>query len=179
MLPTEIASVLQFEKERLTNLQFLDSDIEKERKVILQEKNQHLSETPWSDPKELFHVLSFPTGGYHHPVIGWEADIKSISPQALQSWYQNWYQPQNLTIIVVGDVETDKVIDNIKLLFEDIPSHNTSQKLVFENKPLEGDIRLDMKRQVNNPLYIISYQIPKPDKASLKTKSFSTSSRTY
>ena len=170
VLPSEVASVLRFEKDRLTNLQFLEADIEKERKVILQEKSQRLSQSPWSEPKELFHVLSFPTGGYHHPIMGWESDIKTITPHDLQAWYQNWYQPQNLTILVVGDVQTEKVVDNIKMLFEDIPSHSTNQTMSLNNKNLEGDMRIDVKRPVNNPLYIISFQTPKPEKDSLKSE---------
>lgn len=170
VLPSEIPSVLKFEKERLIGLQFLPEDIDKERKVILQEKKQYLTNTPWSDPKELFNIHAFPTGAYHHPIIGWEKDIENLSSSDIQAWHQNWYQPNNLTIIVVGDVETDKVIGNIALLFNEIPSYPVKSHLILDTKKREGDIRVDVKRPVNNPLYIISFQIPKPDENSLETE---------
>lgn len=170
VLPSEVSSVLQFEKDRLTGLQFLPEDIEKERSAILQEKNQRLTATPWLEPKELFNTHAFPTGAYHHPVIGWQADIESISYLNIKDWYEKWYTPNNLTIIIVGDVSTDKIINNVELLFEEIPSHPLKEKIILENKKREGDIRIDIKRPVNNPLYIISFQIPKPDNKSLETE---------
>ncbi|MDG2347880.1 MAG: pitrilysin family protein [Gammaproteobacteria bacterium] len=170
VLPSEISSVLQFEKDRLTGLQFLPEDIEKERNAILQEKKQHLTVTPWLEPKELLNTHAFPTGVYHHPVIGWESDIESISYLEIKNWYEKWYNPNNLTIIVVGDVSTDNIVSNIKLLFDEIPSHPLKRKIILENKKREGDIRVDIKRPVNNPLYIISFQVPKPDNSSLETE---------
>ncbi|MEE2770529.1 MAG: pitrilysin family protein [Pseudomonadota bacterium] len=168
--PDEISSVLQFEKDRLTDLQFVDADIEKERKVILQEKNQYLTHSPWSEPKEFFHVLSFPTGVYHHPIIGWQADIEALTLDNLKNWYDQWYQPNNLTIIVIGDVTADQVLGNIKLLFGDIPASKNDNKIVLENKSREGDIRIDLKRDVNNPLFVVGFKTPKPDQNSLDTE---------
>lgn len=168
--PEEVSAVLNFEKDRMTELQFVDADVQKERQVILQERNQYITHSPWSESKEMFHALSFPTGVYHHPIIGWEEDIKIIKTDQLRAWYEYWYQPKNLTIVVIGDINTEQVTSNIERLFNDLPSTSVNRTHILENKKREGDIRIDLKKDVKNPLFVVGFQIPKPDNASLKTE---------
>lgn len=168
--PKEVPAVLKFERDRITNLRLVPNDVEKERHVILQERSQRITHSPWSESSEMFQALSFPTGGYHHPIIGWEQDIKSMPIDYLRAWYKKWYVPNNLTIIVVGDVETKQVLENIKQLFESIPAKQKPHQKALETMKREGERRIDLKKDVNNALFILGFQVPKPDKASLETE---------
>lgn len=47
---------------------------------------------------------------YHHPVIGWKSDIEHVPIEKLREFYDTFYWPNNATVTVVGDFETDAML---------------------------------------------------------------------
>ena len=52
--------------------------------------------------------------------IGTMEIVDNFKPEALRAYYEKWYHPENQAIIVVGDVDVDKIEATIKRLFSDI-----------------------------------------------------------
>lgn len=42
------------------------------------------------------------------------ADIENLSTADLQAWYDTYYAPNNATLVVVGDVDYNEVINTAK-----------------------------------------------------------------
>lgn len=57
--------------------------------------------------------------GYRFP-IGLMSVIDGCNPETLRAYYRKWYRPDNQAIIVVGDVDTNHIEEQIKKLFSDI-----------------------------------------------------------
>ncbi len=53
--------------------------------------------------------------------IGWMNDLQHMTIADLEKWYKTWYAPNNATVVVVGDVNPQKVLALAKQHFESIP----------------------------------------------------------
>ena len=76
--------------------------------------------------------------GKEHPYAqpltgsGTEASVQAITQQGLESWHQQWFRPNNATLIVVGDTSAADMKGRIEQLFRswrpgDIPQRDISQ----------------------------------------------------
>lgn len=59
--------------------------------------------------------------GYRMP-IGTMEVVDNFPPQALRDYYEKWYRPDQQAVIVVGDIDVDRIENKIKEIFSDIPA---------------------------------------------------------
>jgi zinc protease len=78
--------------------------------------------------------------GYRLP-IGTMEVVDNFAPQALRDYYKAWYRPDQQGIIVVGDIDVDRIENKIKELFSSIPMPADAPERVYEPVPdTEGTI---------------------------------------
>lgn len=66
-------------------------------------------------------------------VIGDTAVINNFSYKTIRDFYQKWYRPDLQSILIVGDVDVDKVEAKIKTIFADIKAKpNAGERPIFE-----------------------------------------------
>jgi predicted Zn-dependent peptidase len=92
-------------------------DIEKERKIIFQEYQDK-----WDSPYNRFwYTFSLKFWGENHPYtfdgLGTKEGIASINKNDLLMVHKKWYQPQNMTMAIVGDLKATQVEKKIKEIF--------------------------------------------------------------
>jgi Predicted Zn-dependent peptidases len=95
-------------------------EIDNERGVIREEwrTGASASRRMW---KKL-NPLKYPNSQYaKRDVIGDTAVINNFAHQDLRDFYHKWYRPDLQAIIIVGDLDVDKIEAKIKTLFSDIP----------------------------------------------------------
>ncbi len=81
----------------------------KETRVVMEERRMRVEDKPQSLTWEQFQATAFLANPYRIPTIGWMADLESLTPADLRAWYDQWYLPNNATLVVVGDVDADAV----------------------------------------------------------------------
>jgi zinc protease len=99
---------------------------------------------------------------YRHPGIGWESDIKSLTPQKAREFYKNWYGPNNAILIIAGDVTFDEVKKLAKKHFGPLPARSLLARK-REPEPSHREIEETMtlrSHDVLQPYYLIA--LPKP-----------------
>jgi len=94
-------------------------EIEKERGVIHEEWRLRTSAQMRMLERDLPKLYPGSKYGYRMP-IGLMEIIDNFERPFLQSYYEKWYRPDNQGIIIVGDVDVDKVEQKIKDLFSPI-----------------------------------------------------------
>ncbi|MGL4493767.1 MAG: M16 family metallopeptidase, partial [Tannerellaceae bacterium] len=57
--------------------------------------------------------------------------INNFKPQEIRDYYNTWYRPDQQAIVVVGDVNVDKVEADIKKMFADIPKRTNEKERVY------------------------------------------------
>ncbi len=149
----------------------LDHDeIDKERGVI-QEELRTRDGASWRSTINLLKNLFKGTKYEHRNLIGHLDGLKSFSYDDIKSFYDKWYRPDYQAVVIVGDIDAEKVEAQVKSLMADIPAPaaDAAQKEVIvvpDNKEpivsifedpemLESEISLFIKRpaipvQMNN-----------------------------
>ncbi|MBV5281993.1 MAG: insulinase family protein [Paludibacter sp.] len=106
-------------------------EIDDERGVIREEWRQGAGpeRRMWKESSK----LKYPGSQYaKRDVIGDTAIINNFTHQTIRDYYKKWYRPDLQAILIVGDVDVDKVEAKIKALFADIPKkENAGERPVY------------------------------------------------
>ena len=101
--------MLFIEAERMSACLYEPEDCESERTVIISELKGGEN-----DPEQLLDIeltaAAFRVHPYQHPTIGWLRDLETMTRDDLYGHYRRYYVPNNATLVVVGDVDTDEVL---------------------------------------------------------------------
>lgn len=136
-----------------------DSAIEKERGVIREEwrTRQDAQARLWEQqlPK------MYPDSRYAHRMpIGTIDVINNFKPDELRAYYHKWYRPDLQAVIIVGDIDVDRVEAAVKKIFADIPAPvNPAPREMFEvadnDMPL---ISVATDKEASNTILSIFYK---------------------
>lgn len=98
-------------------------EIDNERGVILEERRTRRT----ADWRMLEQTLPYYFGEINgkRTLIGGEEQLKTFKPSSLVEFYKKWYNPDMQAVIVVGDIDVDKVEQKIKDIFGSIPAPET------------------------------------------------------
>lgn len=97
------------------------SEIDSERGVIMEELRTR-DGASWRSTINLIKNIAKGTKYEERNLIGYLDGLKNFSHSDLESFYHTWYRPDYQAIVVVGDIDVDKVEDKIKNLMSDIPA---------------------------------------------------------
>ncbi len=92
-----------------------------ERDVVFEERRMRTESTPLGKFSEEFNAMFWESTPYSWPTVGWPSDIPAISKAQADEFYGIYYAPQNITLILVGDIKPDNVETLAKKYFERIP----------------------------------------------------------
>ena len=106
----------------------LPEEVERERKVILAEKRSRDS----ADYRALKACFAFEMPhclvSNRFP-IGKQAVLEKIDHQLLRGFYEAWYRPERLFLVIVGDFKSDQVKPLISKHFADLKSPSPARRL--------------------------------------------------
>ena len=103
------------------------AEIDAERGVILEERRTR-RDASWRMFEKSLPYYYGDTHMARRTLIGGEEQLKTFKYESLTNFYKKWYQPHNQAVIVVGDVDVDKVEQKIKDLFGSIPAAEVAVK---------------------------------------------------
>ncbi|MDW8095521.1 MAG: pitrilysin family protein [Aquificaceae bacterium] len=86
----------------------LEDMVEKEKPIVIEELRRG-KDSPTTLLWEEFEKLFYKVSPYRHPIIGYEETIQKFNRDMLLEFYKNFYQPRNMFIVVVGDVDHQEV----------------------------------------------------------------------
>lgn len=89
----------------------------KERYVVIEEIGMR-NDQPWTKVYNQANYNMYTDHPYKRDVIGTKEIIAQISRDEIMNYYRSWYTPENMTTIVVGDFNHEKVLDMILTEFK-------------------------------------------------------------
>src|SRR5690625_860967 len=128
------ARVLDTYKERaldvltdmLFNSTFLEEEIEREKKVVMEEIKMY-EDTPDDHVHDLLATATFGNHPLGRPIIGTDKQIKSFTKQTLIDYMKDFYTPNNIVVSVAGNAERE-FIYKIESLFSSLKDSKSSIK---------------------------------------------------
>ena len=91
----------------------------------------------------------------HRLPIGTIEVIDNFPHQALRDYYEKWYRPDQQGIIVVGDIDVDKVEAKIKELFSPIEMPANAAERVYEQVPDNKEPIVTIAKDKEQPVTMI------------------------
>lgn len=145
--------------DAILNPSFNPQDIESERKIIRSELAVYFDEPENQAYQQVLENL------YHeHPVkhdIAGSADsLKEITREHLQALHRTFFTQANISLVVVGDVDSNEIVDALANVFEEEqPDEHIRAHIPTE--PVQAAVPESvMHGQVVNPLFVIGWKDP-------------------
>lgn len=149
-LPKENLDVaLWVEADRMQSLIFSSERLEVQRKVVIEEYKQQYLNQPYGDIWLLLRPLAYQKHPYRWCTIG--KDMKSIEQASLQeveSFFKNFYMPNNAVLCIVGNFSWNTVKQKAEDYFGDIACGNRPQRLLPQEPLPQTDRILSVEREV-------------------------------
>ena len=156
----ELETALKLEADRMQNLELRAEDFTPERLVVAEERRQRTDSNPQAKLYETFSANMFTTSAYRNPIIGWMPEIHAWQLDDLQKWYEQFYAPNNATVVIVGDVDPEKTLEMVKQYFGDIPSSDKIVRPYNFEVAQEGEKRVNLDVPANLPVIFMGYKVP-------------------
>jgi zinc protease len=138
-----VATALDVLADAMMNSTLPPEEYVKEQEVIRREFAMG-----FDDPDRMVGQLLFATAyqkhPYRFPVIGEMEIYNQLSQEQVMQYYKSRYVPNNLTFIVVGDVDAGKIHEQLAAFFKDYPEKSLKPVYVPSEPPQLG------RREVNN-----------------------------
>ena len=100
----------------LISSQFNPSEMEKERKVILEEI-KGVEDTPDDYIHELFTSTVWPDHPLGRPILGTRETIRSLTHKDIITYIEHYYNPKEIVISVAGNFEHDLMVELLETSF--------------------------------------------------------------
>ncbi|MEE8321100.1 MAG: pitrilysin family protein, partial [Gammaproteobacteria bacterium] len=157
---SRLAISFELEADRMRNLILPEEEFGKEIEVVKEERRMRTEDNPQSYTHEVAKATAFQTSPYRNPIIGWMSDLEAMTIDTMQDWYQQWYAPNNATVVVVGDVDPEAVYRLAKRYFEPLPAGKPMRAEIRPEVEQRGLKRVKVRRPAELPYFLMIYKTP-------------------
>lgn len=126
-LNTQLNEALDVLSDMVLHPSFPEDEIEKEKKVVIEEMKMY-RDSPSDYLFEEFSNKLFENHSLGRPIIGFEETVNAFTRQDLYDYMNDRYQPWNLLIAVAGNVNHSEVVELVSRYFGDISSDEKKQE---------------------------------------------------
>jgi zinc protease len=167
--PAALDFTLQLEAERVRNLELTQKTIDSERQVVIEELRMRLENSPISKAVDKLLHLAYTTHPYMQEAIGEKKMLETVTVEDCKKFYDKYYQPNNATLIVVGDTDEQTLRGLIDKHFGPIKAGAEPPRPAAALKePEQKELRqATMAMPVQLPIVIGGYHIPAGDSPDL------------
>ena len=133
---------------------FTDENVEKEKGIIGQEIMMYDDYPDWRVYINLLNAMY-----YENPIkidiTGTIETISKINKEILYKCYNTFYNPSNMLLVVCGDFEPEKIIEEIKNRLIDKKESGEIKRIYPEEKEEIVKEKVEQKLEVSEPLFMI------------------------
>ncbi len=157
MVPSLLPVAIALESDRLANLKLDPELLFTERHVVFEERKLRTENSPDGRIQEAIWSLVFKSHPYRSPVIGFEEDLKRMEVLDLENFFNEFYQPGNVTIVIVGDVKVDSFYAILEKAYGGIPGKpRRPRKVALEPEQTESRF-IELRDQVASEKVTVAF----------------------
>lgn len=94
-------------------------ELEREKQVVLEEILEG-SERPQTKASKLLFDTAYVESPYKYPIIGYKEIVEKMTREHIVAFRKKWYVPENMFLLVVGDVDAHAVRKEVERLTADL-----------------------------------------------------------
>jgi len=131
----------------------------KERNVVMEERRMRTDSSPTGRMIEQFLGTAFAANPYHRPTVGYASDLQSFSATDAIGFFHRYYEPSNMVIALVGDLDPAEVMPIVERYFGQLPAKPKPAELTTVEPPQNSAREVKMQDQAQ-PIYVEGYHRP-------------------
>jgi zinc protease len=152
-----LGHVLDIEADRMKASVFDPREFTRERTSVIAELRSY------DDPQSVLYdavvASAFEIHPYRHNTIGWLTDVEQITRDEAYRFYRRFYHPNNAVLAVVGDVDTARVVDEVRRRF-DAPAAGETTAVRTVEPEQTGQRRVVVRRPGPHALALAAWRAP-------------------
>ena len=152
-----LETVFELEADRLMNLAIDPDVVESERSTVLSERRQGVDDDNDGRLFEQMFANAYVAHPYQNPVIGWPSDIANWAQQDLERFFETFYAPNNLTMVLVGDVTPEEIYLLADQYFSPIPRKHPPEDITIVEPEQQGERRFVIETTAPAPLLHVAF----------------------
>jgi zinc protease len=146
-----LETIFELEADRLMNLSIDPDVVESERSTVYSERRQAYEDNNEGMLFEQMFANAYLAHPYQNPVIGWPSDIENWTQEDLEAFFKTYYAPNNLTMILVGDVTPEEVYLLADQYFSPIPRQHPPPEITIVEPEQAGERRFLIETETAAP----------------------------
>ena len=154
---TALETIFELESDRLQNLDFDPDVVEKERGAVYSERRTIVDDNNMRKLYEQVRATAFVAHPYQFPVIGWPSDIEAWTGDDLSDFYETYYAPNNITMVVTGDVTPEDVFELAEDYLEDWDAQDPPAEVRTVEPEQLGERRVLVEAGAQTPLLQVAF----------------------
>lgn len=148
---------------------FTDENVEKEKGIIGQEIMMYDDYPDWR-----VYINTLNAMYYENPIkidiTGTIETVNKIDKEILYKCYNTFYNPSNMLLVICGDFEPEKIIEEIKKRLIDKKQAGEIKRIYPDEKEEIVQEKIEQKLSLSEPLYMIGIKDKQNDTASSEEK---------
>jgi len=154
-----IELALQVESDRMANSLFDPEETESERTVIISEREGSENNYFYLLNEEV-QATAFQVHSYHHPIIGWKSDLRTMQRDDLYNHYRTFYTPNNAIAVAVGDFDTQEMLAKLERYFGHLPVGPTVPRVRVQEPEQQAERRVLLRGSDLTSYLIMAFHAP-------------------
>jgi len=158
--PDHLPLSVDLEADRMTGLIIDPQQFKLEREVVEEERRMRIDDSPVMTTVEQMYAAAYMAHPYGNPVIGWMTDIDQYTAADAEGHYRRYYEPNNATVVVVGDFDPAKALAEIEKGFGPLPAGEAPPAVRSKEPPQQGERRIVVHKEAQLPFVFLGYHTP-------------------
>ncbi len=131
----------------------------RERHVVIEEIRMR-KDQPWTKVYNATNNAMYTSHPYKRDVIGTPEIISQISQEEIMNYYRTFYSPKNVTTIIVGDFDSEKVLNKIINEFHWGERPEPPETNFQPDKPTSETIYVENSANINSSFMMLGFLGP-------------------
>lgn len=132
----------------------------RERHVVIEEIRMRKDQN-WTRVYNACNFNMYKKHPYKRDVIGTPEIISQVTREQIMNYYKTFYTPENMTTIIVGDFDKQKVLEKVEKEFDFKGRQNSPKRINEIDTPTDHTIVVENKGKSNTSYLIIGFLGPK------------------
>ncbi len=139
--------MLPYLSELLLQAEIPEEEFLCEQGVVLEEIRQTEDDPDWFAFQALCESL-YDQHPYGRSILGTEEAVLARSPNQMRCFHRTYYQPENMTVVVVGDIEQEIALKTIEAAFHPFSVRSECPPLEIPSQPT---LKTPQRREIRLP----------------------------
>lgn len=155
-----LATVIDFESDRMVNLVLDTATFTSELEVVKNERRMSVEDSVGGALSEELFALTYTQHPYRWPTIGSMAHLEAASMADLEAFYRAHYAPNNATVVLVGALEPTPTLTQLARAYGPLARQDTRPRPKIVEPPQTAPRSKETLRPLMSPQLVVGYRAP-------------------